>query len=217
MTVVYEVGTDTLKLRFVTALSWSASGWPEASTFCESLDGTKAMLIGLLAEPFWSPVGAGGALGLATGAGDGAPAGLTAGEGDAPGEADGDAAGLAAGDGEAAGETAGEAAAGLAGAVVGGGAVVGAAGAACWQAASVGSRRVVASTTPSALGNRRSMRAPAMILGHRRGSDHYVSGAPPRGRRGEPLLAVRRARPRAGAGAGRAAPGRSTRVGAALP
>src|SRR4051794_40963809 len=56
MTVVYDVGTDTLKLRFVAAVSNRPSGSPDASTFWESADGTKAMLIGLLVDPFWSPV-----------------------------------------------------------------------------------------------------------------------------------------------------------------
>src|SRR2546421_11345602 len=68
MTVVYEVGTDTLKVRFVASFRRAASGSPEASTFCESADGTNAMVTGLLAEPFWSPVGAGGAAGLGTAA-----------------------------------------------------------------------------------------------------------------------------------------------------
>jgi len=52
ITVVYEVGTETLKLRFVASCSSLASGSPEASTFCESADGTKAMVTGLPVEPF---------------------------------------------------------------------------------------------------------------------------------------------------------------------
>src|SRR5438105_14536432 len=108
MTVVYEVGTETLKFRLVASVSSFASGSPDASTFCESADGTKAMLTGLLVEPFWSPVGIGGAAGLgtaATGLGLAAAAGLAAGL--AAATADGDAAGLAAAEGE--GATAGEA------------------------------------------------------------------------------------------------------------
>ena len=49
---VYEVGTDTLNVRFVASFNKLASGSPEASTFCESAEGTNAMLTGLLVEPF---------------------------------------------------------------------------------------------------------------------------------------------------------------------
>src|SRR5919199_6607620 len=83
ITVVYDVGTDTLKVRLVASVSSFASGSPEASTFCESADGTKAMLTGLLVEPFWSPVGIGGATGLAIGEG----LGRAAAAGPAPGGA----------------------------------------------------------------------------------------------------------------------------------
>src|SRR3989442_15885508 len=72
MTVVYDVGTETLNVRLVALVSSLASGSPEASTFCESADGTKAMVTGLLVEPFWSPVGIGGAAGF----GKMAPGGL---------------------------------------------------------------------------------------------------------------------------------------------
>src|SRR5438309_10487875 len=112
MTVVYEVGTETLKFRLVASVSSFASGSPDASTFCESADGTKAMLTGLLVEPFWSPVGAGGAAGFATGLAA-AAAGLAAADADAAGDAagfaaaDGDAAGLAAADAAGAGDVAG--------------------------------------------------------------------------------------------------------------
>src|SRR6266511_1666754 len=67
ITAVYEVGTDTLKFRLVASWSSLASGSPEASTLVESADGTKAMATGLFGEPFWSPLGAGGAAGLGSG------------------------------------------------------------------------------------------------------------------------------------------------------
>src|SRR5437868_794355 len=130
-TVIYAVGTETLKFKLVASVSSFASGSPEARTFWESADGTKAMLTGLPVEPFWSPLGIGGAAGFGTlaaaGLGLAAAAGLAAGLAAAAG----DAAGLAAADGDAA--TAGLAAGGvvgLAGALVGGGLVGCAAGAA---------------------------------------------------------------------------------------
>ena len=60
---VRNVGTETLNVRLVASFNSAASGSPEASTRCESDDGTKAMLIGLSVDPFWLPVGAGGAAG----------------------------------------------------------------------------------------------------------------------------------------------------------
>jgi hypothetical protein len=153
-----------LKFRFVASVSSLASGSPVASTFCESADGTKAMLTGLLVEPFVSPVGIGGAFGLATAAATGLAAAAAAGDGLAAGDAAGDAAGLTAGDGEAAGEAAvdGDGAgdvAGLAGAVVGGaGAAVGcAAGAAAWHAAIAGTSSTRAVSMENARGARRCM------------------------------------------------------------
>src|SRR5438552_10693674 len=127
-TAIYAVGTETLKFKLVASVSSFASGSPEASTFCESADGTNAMLTGLLVEPFWSPVGIGGAAGLgntaATGLGLAAAAGLAAGlaAGDAPGFGAAATEGEAAAAGEAAGALVGLAGAvvGLAGAVVGG-------------------------------------------------------------------------------------------------
>ncbi len=129
ITVVYEVGTETLKFRFVASCRSFPSGSPEASTFCESADGTNAMLIGLLVEPFWSPVGAGGATGFGTAAATGLAA--AAGAGLAAGAADGAAAGLAAAEGDAAteGDDTGAVVGFAAGAAVGAGAEVGAAGA----------------------------------------------------------------------------------------
>jgi hypothetical protein len=63
MTAVYEVGTDTRKFRLVASCSWRPSGSPEDSTFCESAEGTNAIVIGLSGEPLALPVGAGGAAG----------------------------------------------------------------------------------------------------------------------------------------------------------
>jgi orotidine-5'-phosphate decarboxylase len=125
---------------------------------------------GLLGEPFWSPVGSGGAVGR----GIDAAAGLAAGEaaGLAAGEAAGEAAVLAAADGEAdaAGDAAGDeatagAVVGLAGAVVGAAAagLVGAAGAADWQAARAGTSIASAARTDSALGVRGVIVLAAMI------------------------------------------------------
>jgi orotidine-5'-phosphate decarboxylase len=112
------------------------------------------MLMGLLAEPFWSPVGSGGA----TGRGNVCATGLAA--GDAAGEADGEAAGLTAGDGDGESDTAGEGdgaagagdVAGFAGAVVGAaGAAVGAAGAADWHAAMASTITAVIDRTRSCI------------------------------------------------------------------
>src|SRR6266540_4148588 len=51
ITAVYEVGTETSNWRPVSALSAWASGWPVASTFWESTDGTNAMRMGFSREP----------------------------------------------------------------------------------------------------------------------------------------------------------------------
>src|SRR6266536_3539581 len=176
MTAVYDVGTETLKFRFVASVRSLASGSPDASTLVESADGTNAIATGLLVEPFWSPVGAGPACGFGSGV-----ACAAAGLGDAAAPGDGEAAGLAEADGDAAtaadGDAATAAVVGLAGAVVAAGAVVGdAAGAAGWQAARAGNSRAVAEMTANARATRRCIfvtapcgrlsEAPAMIQAH---------------------------------------------------
>src|SRR5688572_18206927 len=111
ITAAYEVGTETWKVRPVNRVSRSASGWPLESTFCESAEGTNAILSGVAADP--SPL-------VTSGLGGGnAAAGEAAGEGEAAGDAAGEAAGEAAtvaagaatgaaatGDGDAAGDAA---------------------------------------------------------------------------------------------------------------
>src|SRR5215212_113969 len=170
ITAAYEVGTETWNVRPVKRVSKSASGWPLPSTFCESAEGTNAILSGVAAEPgplMTSGFGAGRA---AAGDGDGdatTEGAAAAGEGAvvAAGPATGAAA---AGDGDAA-AAAGEAAAavvglgasvGLAGAAVGGGAL----GA---QAAS----RAVAPLSSTALRRKlRRQRAWTPVDGDRRSS-----------------------------------------------
>src|SRR5215213_8368665 len=126
ITAAYEVGTETWNVRPVKRVSKSASGWPLPSTFCESAEGTNAILSGVAAEPgplMTSGFGAGRAA-AGDGDGDATVDGAAAGEGAvvAAGAATGEAA---AGEGDAA-AAAGEAA----GTVVGLGASAGLAGAA---------------------------------------------------------------------------------------
>src|SRR5215212_7974397 len=111
ITAAYEVGTETWNVRPVKRVSKSASGWPLPSTFCESAEGTNAILSGVAAEP--GPL-------MTSGFGAGRAA---AGDGDGDATVDG-AAAAGEGAGEAAGAVVGlGASAGLAGAAVGGGAL----------------------------------------------------------------------------------------------
>src|ERR687896_542521 len=89
ITAAYDVGTETWNVRPVKRVSRSASGWPLESTFCESAEGTNAILSGVAAEP--RPLVTSGFGGGRAAAGDGEAAG------DAAGDAAGEAATVAAG------------------------------------------------------------------------------------------------------------------------